>query len=201
MHGYFSDLIHHYGYAGIYGSLVLGIVGVPVPDEILMLFCGFLVSKGELRYFPTLITAFCGSISGMSVAYFVAYMLESYLKRKKKALVDKIAGVSSWFQKYGKFAIIIGYFIPGIRYVTAYFSGMSEIRYRQFITYAACGAAVWTTTFITAGLYLGKQWKKYSHLIYHYSEIFIVLLIAAVLIFIAYTIVKKKKKKINEKNK
>jgi membrane protein DedA with SNARE-associated domain len=193
MYIHITEIIHQYGYAGIYGSLVLGIVGVPVPDEILMLFCGFLVSKGELKYFPTLITAFCGSISGMSVSYFVAYKLEHYLKRKKKAFVEKIAGLSSWFQKYGKFAIIIGYFIPGIRYITAYFAGMSEIRYRHFITYAAIGAAVWTTTFITLGLYLGKQWKKYSHIIYHDSKYIILIIAVAVILFVIYKIIKRKK--------
>jgi membrane protein DedA with SNARE-associated domain len=195
MYIHITEIIHQYGYAGIYGSLLLGIVGIPIPDEILMIFCGFLVSKGELSYFPTLITAFLGSLSGMSLSYFVAYKLEHYLKRKKKAFVEKISGLSSWFQKYGKFAIIIGYFIPGIRYITAYFAGMSEISYRHFITYAEFGAAVWTTTFITTGLYLGKQWKKYSHLISHYSKLFIIVLAAACLVFIVYTIIKKRRAK------
>jgi membrane protein DedA with SNARE-associated domain len=197
MYIHITEIIHQYGYAGIYGSLLLGIVGIPIPDEFLMIFCGFLVSKGELSYFPTLITAFLGSLSGMSVSYFVAYKLEHYLKRKKKAFVEKIAGLSSWFQKYGKFAIIIGYYIPGIRYITAYFAGMSEITYRHFISYAAIGAAIWTTTFITLGFYLGKQWKKYSHVIHQYTKWFIILVIIAAAVFIIFKIIKSRRKKIS----
>jgi membrane protein DedA with SNARE-associated domain len=37
--------IRHYGYWGIFSSLLLGIVGVPIPDEWLLTFAGYLVYK------------------------------------------------------------------------------------------------------------------------------------------------------------
>ncbi|MNX85784.1 SNARE associated Golgi protein [compost metagenome] len=64
-------LIAHYGYIGIFGALVLGIIGLPVPDEVLMTYSGYLISQGRLSYILTLLIAMVGSFAGMSVSYFV----------------------------------------------------------------------------------------------------------------------------------
>ena len=41
MEGVF-EWVARYGYAGIFLALVLGIVGLPIPDETLLVFCGYL---------------------------------------------------------------------------------------------------------------------------------------------------------------
>ena len=50
--------ITEYGYAAIIGLLMLGIVGLPVPDETLLTFTGYLVFRGTFRL-PT--RTRCGS--------------------------------------------------------------------------------------------------------------------------------------------
>jgi membrane protein DedA with SNARE-associated domain len=40
--------IAQYGYLAIFSLLVLGIVGLPVPDETLLTFTGYLVFRGHL---------------------------------------------------------------------------------------------------------------------------------------------------------
>ena len=42
------------------------------------------------------------------------------LKEKRMEKVDR------WMKKYGPYTIILGYFIPGIRHVTCYFSESAE---------------------------------------------------------------------------
>jgi membrane protein DedA with SNARE-associated domain len=37
--------IAHYGYLALFGLLMLGIVGLPVPDETLLTFAGYLVFR------------------------------------------------------------------------------------------------------------------------------------------------------------
>ena len=41
--------ITQYGYLAIFGGLVFGIVGLPVPDETLLTFTGYLIFKGHLK--------------------------------------------------------------------------------------------------------------------------------------------------------
>ena len=61
--------ISQYGYLAIFFLLMLGIVGLPIPDEVLLTFSGYLVFKGQLALAPTMASAFLGSICGVSVSY------------------------------------------------------------------------------------------------------------------------------------
>ena len=60
-----------YGYFAIFSLLVLGIVGLPVPDEFLLTGCGFLVYQGHLRLIPTFASALAGSMSGITCSYLI----------------------------------------------------------------------------------------------------------------------------------
>jgi membrane protein DedA with SNARE-associated domain len=68
----------------------------------------------------------------------------------------------------GKFAVTIGYFIPGVRHLTAYFAGISKWPYRTLFVYAAPGAVLWSVTFITLGTYLGDHWREVTEAIHRY---------------------------------
>ena len=43
----------------------------------------------------------------------------------------RIEQISTWFQGYGSKLLLMAYFIPGIRHVTGYFSGMTNISYKN----------------------------------------------------------------------
>ena len=58
--------ITHYGYLAIFLLLVFGIVGLPVPDETLLTFTGYLVFKGHLSLPLAFATALAGSACGIT---------------------------------------------------------------------------------------------------------------------------------------
>jgi len=62
--------IAHYGYPAIFFLLIGGIVGFPVPDQLLLIISGYLVLTGSLSMTPTLIAAILGSICGITISYF-----------------------------------------------------------------------------------------------------------------------------------
>ncbi|MBY6088661.1 DedA family protein [Priestia flexa] len=41
-----------------------------------------------------------------------------------------------WIRKYGSPAIIVSYFIPGMRHVTGYFCGISHMSLKSYMLYA-----------------------------------------------------------------
>ena len=61
MHSLLLGIIK-YSYLEIFIALGLGILGLPIPDETLMAYAGFLVSQGGLNYFYTIMVAFTGSL-------------------------------------------------------------------------------------------------------------------------------------------
>jgi len=53
--------ITQYSYPGIFIALGLGILGLPIPDEMLLAFVGFLIFQGKLIYFYAIAVAFIGT--------------------------------------------------------------------------------------------------------------------------------------------
>ena len=151
-----------YGYAAIFCLLVLGIVGLPVPDEMLLTFVGYLVSRSALRAPATLASAFLGSACGITVSYLLGRttgvrLLEQYglkLRLPSQAMVR----VHSWFRQVGRWTLVIGYFVPGVRHCTAYVAGASQLEYVWFAVYAYLGAAIWSSSFICLGYFMGEDW-------------------------------------------
>lgn len=46
MEEYVNLFVMKYGYAGIFFSLSLGIIGLPIPDEVLMTYAGYAAAHG-----------------------------------------------------------------------------------------------------------------------------------------------------------
>ena len=162
----FLHWISHYGYAGIFFLLMLGIIGLPIPDETLMTFSGYLIFKGQLHPVPTIASAFLGSISGITVSYLLGRTGGHPLVLRYGHWVhisqEKIDRVHEWLEHRGRWGLFVGYFIPGVRHMTALVAGTSQMRYSVFATFAYSGGLVWSTSFITAGFFLGKEWVEVS---------------------------------------
>lgn len=153
-----------YGYVAIFGLLVLGIVGLPVPDEWLLVFSGYLVYSGRLSLAGTLTAAILGSSCGITLSYLIgrklgAPLLHSKAGRLLRISDRKIEYVHDWFNRIGHWALFIGYFIPGVRHFTALVAGMSLLEYPAFARYAYSGAVFWVCLFVFIGLHFGEHWK------------------------------------------
>ncbi len=159
--------IAQHGYAGIFSLLVFGIVGLPVPDEWLLTFSGFLVFKRTLSFVPTFGAAFLGSSCGITVSYLMGRILDTYVLVKYGRYFhltpERLARVHSWFERRGRWTLLVGYFIPGVRHLTGYVAGASELAFSQFALFAYTGAFCWAAAFITLGYVLGEQWNHVLH--------------------------------------
>ena len=152
-----------YGYSALFVLLVAGIVGLPVPDETLLTLAGFLVYKGKFELAPMLLAGFLGSACGITVSYLLGRSAGLFVVRKfgRFLRVDeaKLEKVRHWFERLGKWVLVIGYFIPGVRHFTALVAGASRLPYREFALFAYAGALLWSTLFISLGYIVGRQWR------------------------------------------
>jgi membrane protein DedA with SNARE-associated domain len=153
-----------HGYAGIFSLLVFGIVGLPVPDEWLLTFSGYLVFKQTLRFIPTFAAAFLGSACGITLSYALGRIFDAYVLLKYGSYVhitpDRLKRVHSWFERRGRWTLLAGYFIPGVRHLTGYVAGASELSFPNFALFAYTGAFCWAAAFITLGYMLGEEWNR-----------------------------------------
>ena len=193
--------VTHYGYAAIFSLLVLGIVGLPVPDETLLALTGFLIFKGKLLWVPTYLSALLGTVSGISLSYTIGRIGgKRFLKRYGRplhvtpALVNK---VHAWFGSRGRWTLMIGYFVPGVRHVIAIVAGSSETEFHVFALFAYSGALIWSAVFILAGYYLGESWAAFPDLM---RKLAVGVCIFALVTFGVFAFLRSRKKKMGPRH-
>jgi membrane protein DedA with SNARE-associated domain len=163
MDQWFVEFLQHYGYIGVFLFFVLGIVGLPLPDEIMMTFLGYLSSIGQLHLAYTFLSALLGSATGITISYILGrrfgypflkkYGSKIFITRRRLRISQLL------FRKYGSALLFVGYFIPGVRHVTAYLAGIACMSIPRFSVFAYLGAIFWCTTFIGLGYILGSNWE------------------------------------------
>ena len=155
---------------------MFGIIGLPVPDEFLLAGCGFLVFQGHLRLVPAFASALAGSMSGITGSYIIGRtlgwkFLHSRLGRLLRIKDEHIRRVHDWFDRIGHWALLVGYFIPGVRHFTAIVAGTSKIELRSFAAFAYTGALCWVSTFLFIGYHFGQRWPEILALVEHHLKL------------------------------
>ena len=164
--------ITQYGYLAIFCLLILGIVGLPVPDETLLTFTGYLVFKGHLSLPLAFTAALAGSASGISISYWLGRtfglkLIHRYGKylRIREEHIDR---AHAFFERAGHWSLTFGYFVPGVRHFTAYAAGIAGLEPPLFALFAYSGAVLWVSAFLTLGYLLGDRWKAVEGQIHNY---------------------------------
>ncbi len=191
---FITSLLDHYGYIILFTGLLLELIALPTPGEVLMSYCGFLVYQNKLNWATSIMISTLGASVGITISYILGFYLGKTFFVKYGPYMhmgpDKIEKASKWFDKYGNKLLIVAYFIPGVRHITGYFSGITRIPYKKFAVNAYFGAIIWATTFISLGKTLGPKWETFHTSIRKYSIVGGLLL---VMIFIVVFIYKKYK--------
>lgn len=167
-----KEWIMQYGYAALYGLLAVGIIGLPVPDEILMTFVGYLVSISWFSFTASVAVCFAGSMTGMLLSYFLGKKVGKPFLWKYgkwiKLTPGRLSKAEDWFQKFGLWTVSFGYFVPGVRHFTCYLAGISGVRLWRYLLYAGSGAMLWVLTFITLGKFIGQNFETIMPMVHRY---------------------------------
>ena len=167
-----------YGYFGIFFLLIFGIIGLPVPDEWLLVISGYLAFKNVLGFAPTVAVAVLGSAGGLTMSYVLGRTSSGYLLRRYGHWLsiddEKIRRTQVWFQNLGRWVLVIGPFVPGVRNLMGYIAGATKLRIDIFMRFAYLGAFFSSVTFVAFGYFVGR------HVPLGYSTIALVPVAAAV---------------------
>jgi len=152
-----------FGAPALFALLALGVVGLPLPDETLLTLAGVLMGQGRLHPAAAAVAAIAGAMTGITLSYGLGRFagLPLLLRYGSRFHVDMvlIARVERWFEKAGKWLLTGGYFIPGVRHVTAIVAGASKLPVGTFMLFAFPGAVLWVSCFLTIGYVLGDDWR------------------------------------------
>ena len=183
------DLLARDGVWLLFAAQIFGIFGLPIPDELLLTFAGGLVRRGDLAGPPTVAAAVAGGMAGMTFNYMLGRLGARVLGRLPAVGSGTLNRAQSWFKRWGTWLLVFGYFVPGLRHVTALAAGSGKLDFRTFCAYAYPGAALWSTTFIALGYYAGAGhgWKHASLLLRGHHVLVAIALCGVLLIYVLGT--------------
>ncbi len=175
-----NQWLAHYSYLAVFGLLALGVTGVPVPDELLLMLAGYESRIGHMNLYGAIASAAAGSMCGITISYLigrlVGYPALHMYGRYVHITEERIKIVHDWFERWGKWTLTFGYYIPGFRHATSIVAGASKLPYREFAPFAYAGAALWAATFVLTGFFLGPQYHKVLHLVHRYVRLTAIIL-------------------------
>jgi membrane-associated protein len=153
-------LVYDYGYFAFYFALWLGIVGMPIPDEVIVITAGVVASLGFLRPIPAFIMTYLGVASGLSIGYVLGYLLgPPILERlaRKDRLKPHIARAAEILTRYGSTALVVSYVFPVVRHIVPYLVGVNKLPFRRYALYSYSAGFAWTAIYFSVGLLVGEN--------------------------------------------
>lgn len=163
--------IAQHGYGLIFMLFALGILGVPFPDNWILAYLGYLIFKGALLPLPTVMSVFIGSLCGMMVNYALGRTFGLYIFHRFGHFLHVTAGqidrVHEWFQHAGRWGLVVGYFLPGVRHLTSFVAGTSKMAFGEFVVFASLGGFLWLSSFMLFGYLLEESWSRDSERLHY----------------------------------
>lgn len=189
---YILSLIEQYGPLIIFICLFLGVVGIPAPEETLVVIIGILIHQHALPAISSISSAFLGVFCGFLFSYIVGryagtpllYKITHFLR-----LSDvKVRAFQEKYEANYKRAILIGLYIPGARQINPYLAGISQISFIEYLIVSLIGTTIWVVPFMSIGFFTANVVTiKY--------EFLPLIGVCIGFIFILYFIIKRKSRK------
>lgn len=155
-----SESVSQFGYPALFFTLWLGIVGMPIPDEVIVLSAGVLTSLGILSFVPAFIATYLGVVSGLSLGYVLGRALGAPALNwisKKKGMSRHVDRAQSLLERYGSYALCISYFLPVVRHVVPYLVGIGKMTFRRYAMFSYTTGFVWTLVLFFVGYVVGDN--------------------------------------------
>lgn len=198
MYDLLLTIIEEVGYFALFLVLCLGLIGLPIPNEAVVMTGGALAASGVLLPVPAFIMTCLGICSAMTFGYSIGRYAGSKLSNwfsSKKNISKFVAKSEQLSDRYGGYAISLSLCLPFLRHVTPYVMGMNRMSFKRFVLFAYPSAFVWTLIYFIIGSFVGDQVQNISDHIYKYGIWIVYALVSIVLVFIAYKYVKGRNEK------
>jgi membrane-associated protein len=186
-------MVGQYGYAALFFALWLGIVGMPIPDEGIVMTGGAVAASGLLKVVPAFFLTYLGVVSGLTLGYvlgkYVGTPALDRIRRKKKLAVY-VEKSERLIERYGSYALVISYFLPVVRHIIPYLVGINKMTFRRYVLISYSTGLIWTFAFFTLGYVAGDQVPALAGLIQKYG---LQLLWLPLILIIVLVIIKKYK--------
>jgi membrane-associated protein len=128
------------------------------PGDSLLFTAGILASQGIFNIYEIIIFCTLAAIIGDSIGYWSGKKYGRRLFEREAGFFFKkqrIYDAEKFYEKHGKYTIIIARFVPIIRTFAPIVAGIGNMHYYTFISYNIFGGIVWVSALSLLGYFLG----------------------------------------------
>jgi len=130
-------LIHQFPYLGLFLLLALGTLGLPFPEDGILLLSGLLTAHHVIKPLPTFIVVYSGLLMTDFLLYSVGRKYGRRIvehKRFQKILTtDRLAKLEKKFKKWGSLVVFFGRHILGLRAQIFLVAGVMRMPWKKFL--------------------------------------------------------------------
>ena len=160
-----GPMMDQWGYILIAAVVILGNVGVPVPEETVLFLAGDLVLEGKLRFSYVVLVGAFSAIAGDNLGYwfgreFGRKAIERY-ERWIFVSTKQLDNVQGLITRYGPLAVFGARFVPGVRFLAGPVAGIVGLSPLKFIVANVLGASIYVPLVVSAGYGLTYGIKDY----------------------------------------
>ncbi len=156
-----EDILAAWGYLGIFVCVFVGNLGVPVPEETVMLAAGFLAGRDILDIHYVYLIAIASAVSGDCCGFVIGrtggQRLLGRLASQFSFARDRYDRLQVFFQAHGAKAVFMARFIAGIRFMAGPMAGAAGMPFLRFFGWNVLGALVWCVLIVTVGYLVGDE--------------------------------------------
>ena len=181
-------LLAEHVYIILFVSLILEFAALPLPGETMMVVAGIMAYNNHGSYIGMIVASALGTVLGMQFSYEIGRRLGTKAVDKYGSYIGltpyRMTKAADFFNRFGNIVIVIAYFLPGVRHILGYFSGISRINAKRFHVYSTVGGILWVVVFITLGYVLGPSAPHAFKLLHKYGTMLFIVAIAALFIYL-----------------
>jgi membrane protein DedA with SNARE-associated domain len=150
-------------YLVVFGVLLACGLGIPLPEDISLIFGGFLVYMEQATLGFMMLTGYLGIILGDSMIFYFGRRIGSKVGSRPGGFFARIvtptkrARVEGLFKRHGEKIIMLARFLPGVRAVTYFTAGSVGMRYSHFVFFDSLAALASAPIFVYLGFRFGGQ--------------------------------------------
>jgi membrane protein DedA with SNARE-associated domain len=188
-----SQLITDWGYAGIFLVVILGNIGVPVPEETVLAVAGYLVWSGRLQLVPVLIVALVSAVAGDNFGYWLGRRYgRAAVERYARWLLKpaRVAVAESFVSRYGALAVCVARFVGGFRFLAGPLAGAVGLPFRAFFLGNLLGAVLFVPYAVGIGYAIGYGLGPYmahvQHALGNIGRMVLLLAVIVVVVLVAW---------------
>jgi membrane protein DedA with SNARE-associated domain len=195
-----SELLRHWGYLGIFAVVLLGNLGLPIPEESVLAVAGYLVHEGVLRPSLTVAAGVVSAVVGDNAGYWVGRRLgrpaiERFGQRVGMT-PPRMQRVARFIEHYGAAGVFAGRFIPGIRLLAGPVAGATGLSLGRFVVANFLGALCYVPFAIGIGYALayglGPHLRRLEHALGRAEHVAILAIVAVAMITLAWRVLRRR---------